>query len=128
MLLNTQELLPCLCSDRCGQVLQIVRSGSGVNDLVEVCFFLEQQLLVAGYTLSKICRTLVGYIKRRNGDLVHTSQSSTHRLGLAAQQVDVCIEDSHVELARLGADVHLGCVLQRGGEDRSFVCLNDLCP
>ena len=127
-LLDGEELLPCLGSDRSGQVFEVIRTRSGVNDLVEMCLFLEQELLVAGDTLGEIHRTLVGDIKRRNGDLIHACQSSRHRLGLRAEEVHIRVEDGHVESAGLGADVHLSSVAESGGEDRVFVCLNDLCP
>ena len=127
-LLDVEELLPCLGSDRRRQVLEVVRTRCGVNDLIEMCLFLEQQLLVTGDTLGEIRRTLVGDVERRNGDLIHACKGCRHRLGLRAEEVHIRIKNSHVETAGLGADVHLSSVAESGREDRVFVCLDDLCP
>ena len=127
-LLDVEELLPCLGSDRSGQVLKVVRTRCGVNDLIEVCLLFEEQLLVTCDTLAELCRLFVSHVKRRNGDLIHTCECRTHGLGLRAEEVHIRIEDGHVETAGLGADVHLSGVAESGREDRVFVRLNDLSP
>ena len=91
-LLNLQEYLPSLLSQCIGQVLNIVRTGRGVNDTVEMALLLNQQLLVAGDTLGEIGRLLINAIKGSNYHRVNTTQGSTHRLGLRTQQVDVRVK------------------------------------
>ena len=126
--MDSEELFPSLCSDTIGEVLKVIRTGSGVNDFVEVSLFLEKELLVACDTLSELGRTLVGHVKRRNNDFVHTCKGSRHSLSLCAEEVNVSVEDSHVEATGLGADIHLSSLFEGVGEDRRFVSLDDLSP
>ena len=128
LLLDSEELLPCLLRNRVGQVLDIERARCGVNYLIEVCLFLEQQLLIAGDTLCELSRLLVGYIERSNDYLVHACDSRRHGLGLRAKQVHIRVEDGHVEAAGLGAHIHLRSLFECSGEERCFVCLYNLRP
>ena len=109
VVLNSQEAFPCLVGNHSRQVLQIIRTGSGVNHFVEMALLGQQQLLVACDTLREIVGLLVCHVKRRHYHRVHTCDGCGHSLCLAAEQVHVGIEDSHVERAGRSANVHLHC-------------------
>ena len=61
-----KEQFPCLLGDGYSQVFNIVRTGSRINHLVEVRFFLQQQLLVAGHTLGEVIGSCISLIERNN--------------------------------------------------------------
>ena len=128
LLLDSEELFPSLGSDAIGEVLDIVGTGSGVNDFIEVSFFLEQQLLVTCNTLCEVSRFLVGNVEGGYRYLVYTGEGGRHRLGLAAEEVDVSVEDSHIEARGLGAYVHLSSILKGGGKDVLFIGCYNLSP
>ena len=79
-----------------------------------MALLLEQELLVAGDALGKLIGSLVGLVEGAYGDTVHTGDGSTHGLGLCAQHVHVCIEESHVEGRCLGMSSHLACAVALG--------------
>ncbi len=128
LLLDGEELFPCLGGNGVGEVLQIERTCRRVHYLVEMRFLFEQKLLVAGNTLGKVGRLLEGNIERRNDNLIDTCNGSRHSLRLRAQQVDIGIENSHIETARFGTDIHLGRLFEGSGEYGCLVGLDNLCP
>ena len=118
-----KEEVPSLLSDRYGQVFDEVRTGSRVNHLVEVTFFLQQQLLVAGDTFREVVRSLISLVERRNGDRVHTGKGSTHRFCLRTEHIHVSIEQSQVESRSFGVSQHLASTVAS-----RIVFLHDVCP
>ena len=64
LILHVEEEFPTLLGEVLGQHLHIVGTASGVNDLVEVALFLEQDLLVACDTLTEVVALLVRSVKR----------------------------------------------------------------
>ena len=66
LVLHVEEELPALLGEVLGQHFHIVGTAGGVNDLVEVALFLEQDLLVAGDALAEVVALLVGSVKRGN--------------------------------------------------------------
>ena len=122
LLLNREEELPCLLAERLGELFDEVRTTSYVHHAVEMTLILQQKLLVASNTLCKLGGSLVGSIKGNNYHAVHTTQSSTHGLGLRAEQVHVAVEHGLVVSCGVGTDVHLGSLLALG------VLTHDLSP
>ena len=92
-----QKYLPSLFGYFLCKSFYIIRTSRYVYDLVEVRLFFEQQLLVFGYSLGKLVGSFVRSIKRRYGKRVYTCYNGTHSLRLRTQQIDVCIEYSHIE-------------------------------
>ena len=118
-----EEEVPCLLSDRNSQVFDEVWTCRWVNHLVEVTFFLQQQLLVASDAFREIIWSLVCLIKWRNGDRVHTCKGSTHRFCLSTEHIHVSIEQSQVESRSFGMSQHLAWAVA----SRS-IFLHDVCP
>ncbi len=103
-----EEKFPGLIGKGSGEVFNVVGTAGGVNDLVEMRFFLQQQLLVAGNALREIGGLLVGGIERSNSDGVDAGDGGTHALSLAAQHVDIGIKNGLVVQRSMGVDDHLG--------------------
>ena len=123
LVLYLQEQFPCGISERVGKFLDEVRTGRGVNHLVEVTLLLEQELLVACDTLREIRRLLIGSVERTHHDRVNTSEGGTHGLCLRAEQVDIAVEHSHIIERGGGIHAHLACTIALG-----LILLNNLCP
>ena len=79
---HLQEELPCSICQRGGELLNEIRTSRGVNDLVEMTLFLEQELLIACNALRELCRLLINVIERSNHDRVNTCKGCTHGLCL----------------------------------------------
>ncbi len=92
-----EEEFPCFAGDGYGEGFDIVTAACGVDNLVEVAFFLKQELLVACYALAESVRSLIGNVERSGGDRVDTCKCCRHRFGLAAEQVHVSVVYSLVE-------------------------------
>ena len=118
-----EEEVPCLLSDRNSQVFDEVWTSSWVNHLVEVTFFLQQQLLVASDAFREIIWSLVCLVVRRNSDWVHTCKGSTHRFCLSTEHVHVSIEQCEVECRSFGMSQHLAWAVAS-----RIVFLHDVCP
>ena len=123
VLFDFEEYFPCLFGDCYGESLNIIAAAGGIDNLVEVAFLLEKELLVAGYALAEIIGGLIADIERSCRYRVDTGQSSRHCLGLAAQQVDVGVVDSLVEARGDSVDVHLAAAVAGG-----LIFLDDLSP
>ena len=61
---NFKEEFPAFLSQRNGQSLHVVGATCGVHHLVEVAFFLEQDLLVACDTFREVVALGVGRVER----------------------------------------------------------------
>ena len=122
-LLGGKEELPRLFCEGVGEHFNIVAAAGGIHNLVHVAFFLEEELLVAGYALAEGVGGAVGGIEGSGDDGVHAGHACRERLGLAAQEIDVSVVDGLVEARGEGAYVHLGA-----GEVGGFVLLDNLCP
>ncbi len=88
-----------------------------------MALFLEQKLLVAGDALREFIGSLVGDVKRGDGQGVDSGKGCRHRLCLAAQQVDVGIIKGLVETRGDGMEGHLAVLFLDG-----LVLLGDLRP
>ena len=106
-LLHSEEQLPSLLGNGVCQMLYGIRTTGDVDQLVEVCLLLQQQLLVAGNTLGKVRRYLVRLIKRGDDDGIDIGNGCRHRLCLRAQQIDIAVEQRLVVLRSIGTHVHL---------------------
>ena len=116
-LFHFEEVLPGALGYLVGEVLDIVASGGGVDNLVEVALFLEQQLLVAGDAVAEVVGLLVGVVEGEHRDGVGTGHGRRHGFGGGAQHVDIGVVDRLVPSAGGGVDekfvgaVALGLVL-----------------
>ena len=97
-LLDSKEQLPALLGNGVGEVLDGVRATSHVDEFVEMGLLLQQQLLVAGNTLSKLSGLLVRLIERRDDNGIDISKSCRHRLRLGTEQIDIRVEQGLVIL------------------------------
>ena len=79
-----------------------------------MALLLEQQLLVASDTLSKVGGNLIGLVEGSHHNALHTTQSSTHGLCLAAEHVHITVKDGLVVSGGDGTHVHLGTLLATG--------------
>ena len=70
----SEEELPSLFCEGIRQMFDIVGASSGVNDLVEVRLFLEEELLVTCDTFGEVIRFLVGNIEGLYRQRVYTAQ------------------------------------------------------
>ena len=122
-LLDGEELLPSVLSDRIGQIFNIIAAGCGVDDFVQVGLFLEQQLLVAGDAVAEVVGLFESDVERRGRNRVGAGDGGTHRLGGGAQHIDVGVEDRLVPRRRGRVDVGL-----QGAVARRFVLLGNLAP
>ena len=136
-LFHREEQLPSFFSQRAGEFLHKIGTAGHVHDFVEVAFFLQQELLVAGDALSKVGRGLVGCVERGHHDRVHARQGGTHGFRLAAEHVDVAVEHRHIISSSGGIDLHLAstvaelvlaCVLAVLARAYRFVLLDDVGP
>ena len=64
VLFDFEEYFPCLFGDCYGESLNIIAAAGGIDNLVEVAFLLEKELLVAGYALAEIIGGLIADIER----------------------------------------------------------------
>ena len=71
---DSEEELPSLFSQSVRQMLDIIRTSCGVNDLVEVRLFLEEELLVTCDTFGEVIRFLIGNIEGLYRQRVYTAQ------------------------------------------------------
>ena len=62
----SEEEVPSLLGNRDGQILNIVRTCSWVNNFIEVRFFFQQQLLVTRHTLREFVRSIISLVERSN--------------------------------------------------------------
>ena len=107
VLLDVEEELPGLLCDGHGECLDVVRAAGGVDDLVHVALFLEQELLVAGDALAELVGFLVSDVEGGDCHRVNAGDGCREGLGLATQQVDVCVVDGLVETRGDGVAHHL---------------------
>ena len=105
---HCKEQLPSLLGNSHGQVLDVVRTGSRVDNLVEMRFLFQEQLLVACQTFGEFIGNGIRLVERNNRHGVDACKSGTHSLGLRTQQVYVRIEQSKVESGRFRMYSHLG--------------------
>ena len=123
MLFNVHEELPGVLGDAVGEVLYVVAAGCGVDNLVHVALFLEQQLLVAADAVAETVGLLVGDVEGVGGDAVGTGYGGRHGLGGGAEHVHVGVEDRLVPEGADGIDEHLAAAVALG-----FVLLHNLAP
>ena len=123
LFLNLEENLPCGIGERVGEFFDEVRTGRWVNHLVEVTLFLEQELLVACYTLREVGRSLVGFVKWAHHDRIHSSNGSRHGFGLGAEQVDIAVKHGHIIRRGGGIDHH-----HAGAVALGLILLDDFGP
>ena len=85
--------------------------------------FLQQQLLIAGYALSKFCGHLVGFIKRGDDNRVHIGYGCRHGFSLRAKQIHIAVEQGLIILRSNGANMHLASAVTLG-----LILFYNLCP
>ena len=123
LFLNGEEQLPAFLGDGHSQLFHEVAAAADIHDLVKVALLLEQQLLVACYTLCEIRRNLVGSVKRSNHHRVNACESGTHGLGLRAEHIHIAVEHRLVVGRGSCVDAHLAGALALG-----VILLNNLSP
>ena len=123
VLLDVEEQFPCLLGDGIGEVFDVVRTATHIDEFVEVSLLLQQQLLVAGKAFAEVVGSLVGLVERSDHDAIDIADGSRHGFGLRAEQVDITVEERLVVFACDGADVHLAGAVALG-----LVLLHNLSP
>jgi len=107
------------------EVFDVVGTSRSVHNFVEVRFFLEQKLLVAGDAFGEFVRSFVGAVKGQDGQGVYTGDGGRHGFCLRAQQVDVSIVCGQVPGRGVGVQLDTGNCF--GGSGRQ-VGVHDLSP
>ena len=92
LIFGFEEQLPSHLCERHGEFFDIVWTTSRVNHLVEVTFFLEEELLVACDTFAKFVRLLVRSVEWSDGDFVNWCESCRHSLSLWTEHVYVWVK------------------------------------
>ena len=123
IILDLVEEFPSLSGDRSGKIFDIIRTAGGVNDLIEVRLLAEEHLLISSDTFAELIRALVAAVEGKSFDRIDTCESGAHSFGHRAEEVDMRIEESLVELAGNSVNMHLASAHALG-----VVSLNDLRP
>ncbi|OAV63209.1 hypothetical protein Barb6_03932 [Bacteroidales bacterium Barb6] len=108
------------------QYLNIIRAGGRICHFIEMTFFLQQQLLIAGDTFREIIRRLIRHVKRRNRDTVRTGKGGSHCFRLRAKEIYMGIIQGQVPFRSLHMNSRFGSA---GTEvSRLSVSRRNLCP
>lgn len=107
LFLHGEEELPSVLGDAVGEVFDVVTAAGGVDNLVHVALFFEEELLVAADAVAEAVARLEGDVEGVGGDAVGTGNGCAHGLGGSAEHVDVGVVDRLVPDGTGGVDKDL---------------------